>query len=233
MFVFIALLVKKYLSKLNYDATSGGLWLKQELRPKIAMKKQKDFSQGDFDKLLNLLDPIREEAERKYESIYQRLITFFGQSKCFFLEDLVDKTVDRVIKKIKDGTEITTSPPKFFLGVAHYILLEYQKEKKPVPLENAPPTKLCTDSPDELLEKEAERQALDKRLECLELCMKKLGLDKSSLILEYYPEETVGRKEKREMLAKKLGIPNGTLRTRALRIREELQKCIEGSMALS
>lgn len=229
MFVFIALLVKKYLSKLNYDATSGGLWLKQELRPKIAMKKQKDFSQGDFDKLLNLLNPIRQEAERKYESIYQRLIAFFEYNKCLMPEEQANETIDRGIEKIKKGTEIT-SLEAFLAGIARFVLKESRKVECPIPLppENTLPNELHIHSPDKLLEKEAERQALDKRLECLELCMKKLGLDKSSLILEYYPDETVGRKEKREMLAKKLGIPNGTLRTRALRIREELQKCIEG-----
>lgn len=191
------------------------------------MKKQKDFSQEDFDKLLNLLDPIREEAERKYEDIYQRLIVFFEYNKCLTPEECADETVDRVIKKIKEGTKITTSPPNFFHGVARFVLLECQKEKKLEPIENVPSTKLCTDAPDELLEKEAERKMSEKRLECLERCMQKLQPDERYLILEYYPEETNGRIEKRKVLAEKLGIPNGALRIRALRIRGELQKCIE------
>lgn len=191
------------------------------------MKKQKDFSQGDSDKLLSLLNEDPEEAGKQYIKLYKQLVTFFEYSKCVFPEEYADETVDRVIEKIKEGTKIT-SPKAFFLGVARYVLKEFRKVQYPIPLpsENTLSNKLQTDSPDEISEKEAERQTSEKRFECLERCMQKLQPDEKYLLLEYYPEETNGRIEKRKVLAEKLGIPNGTLRIRALRIRGELQKCI-------
>lgn len=186
-----------------------------------------DFEQEEFDKLLRFLNVDREQAAAKYETIRCKLITFFEQRRCPSPEELTDETINRVIKKIAKGISvISTTPDAFFFGVARYILLEYKNKKHPIPLEDVPSTRIRSDSIDEIKEQEAIRLKSEQRMECLDRCMDKLQPEDRYLIMEYYKGETKVRIETRRLLTKKLEIPNGLLRTRALRLRKKLEDCI-------
>lgn len=57
-----------------------------------------------FEQLLAWLDEDRELAGKKYEEIRFRLINLFIARGCRISEELADKTIDRVARKVKDRT---------------------------------------------------------------------------------------------------------------------------------
>ncbi|HET9532865.1 MAG TPA: hypothetical protein VFQ92_21095, partial [Blastocatellia bacterium] len=57
--------------------------------------------------------------------------------------------------------------------------------------------------------------------------LQRLSPDNRELILQYYDKEKGAKIESRKQLAERLGISVNTLRMRALRIREYLQRCVE------
>jgi len=56
-----------------------------------------------FEKLLAALGPGREQAGETYERIRQRLLRFFEWRRADCPEDLTDRTIDRVGKRLEDG----------------------------------------------------------------------------------------------------------------------------------
>jgi DNA-directed RNA polymerase specialized sigma24 family protein len=67
----------------------------------------------------------------------------------------------------------------------------------------------------------------DLRTECLLSCLRKLTSEKRELILGYYAKEKQVKIDHRTEMAKRLGLTVETLRVRAYRIRNALEKCIE------
>jgi len=176
------------------------------------MKKEWILTQESFDALLSWLDPNREAAGRKYETIRCRLIKIFACRGCFEPEDLADETINRVTNKLKDiETDFTGEPALYFYGVANKVHLEYLR-RKPVP--TLPPPRSNT------AEIELEHH-------CLDRCVEKLGPDNRSLVLEYYQDEKQAKIEHRKLLAERLGIALNALRIRAHRLRATLQRCLE------
>ena len=65
------------------------------------------------------------------------------------------------------------------------------------------------------------------RIDCLRACLQRLSSENRELILQYYSGEKSAKIDSRKKLSQRLGIPVNTLRMRALRIRENLQRCVE------
>lgn len=179
------------------------------------MRTQWEISQDAFDKFLAWLDPDRELAGTKYETIRRKLIKIFVCRGCAVGEDLADETINRVIRKIPELADFYTGDPAaYFCGVARNVHLEYVKKNpasRPMPV---------ADPPDQ---KELE-------YECLERCMDKLAPDNRELMLEYYQKEKQEKIDHRKELAARLGIAVNALRIRAHRIRLSLQSCVENCL---
>jgi DNA-directed RNA polymerase specialized sigma24 family protein len=176
------------------------------------MKKEWVLTQEAFDALLAWLDPDRELAAQKYESIRTRLIKIFACRGCAEAEDLADETINRVTNKLPEiqGTFVG-EPARFFYGVANKIQLEHSRPQRTIPI--TPPTDNDEDS-------ELEYQ-------CLDRCMEKLSSENRQLVLSYYQEEKHAKIEHRKRLATSLGIALNALRIRAHRIRASLQECVK------
>ena len=66
----------------------------------------------------------------------------------------------------------------------------------------------------------------ERRFSCLHNCMEFLDAPSRELILQYYQHEKKAKIDHRKDLAERLGISLNTLRMRAHRIKESLQKCV-------
>jgi DNA-directed RNA polymerase specialized sigma24 family protein len=66
----------------------------------------------------------------------------------------------------------------------------------------------------------------DVRQECLNHCLRQLTAENRELIIEYYRKEGRQKSDHRVAMAERLGIPLNTLRGRAQRIRDKLERCI-------
>ena len=132
---------------------------------------------------------------------------------------------EEVARKLAAGEEIhLADPASYCYGVAHNILKEYWREPARETLsldsqpnnDNPPPNATVPPST------ESERQETEINLAYLDTCLQRLSLEDRELILKYYQGDHRGRINNRHELAAELGLSPGSLRIRALRIREQL-----------
>lgn len=172
--------------------------------------------QSDFDQLLAWLDEDRELAARKYEAIRLRLTKIFSARGCTVAEELADDTIDRVTKKVSaiaDGYE--GDPAIYFYGVARIVFLEFTRK----PVTNELPLHLADHN-------KTENDELERQDECLEKCLKKLPAGQKSFIIKYYKRTKTEKIKNRLRMMEEFEITAETLRVRAFRIRDKLQKCV-------
>lgn len=165
-----------------------------------------------FDALLEWLDPNREIAARKYETVRAGLIRIFTSKGFADAEDLTDETLNRVSKKLPDVEDDHDQKIRYCRGVARNIMLEAWRRKE-----------VATDK---IPERFGLPTATTDRHDCLIKCLKCLSGDKCELILDYYVYDGRGKVELHKLMAEELGLTPGALRTRAHHIRVELEKCV-------
>lgn len=175
----------------------------------------------DFDRLLSWLSPDRERAGERYVEIRSALTRRFQQLGCVEPEDLANKTIDRVIRKLPEiiaGYE--GDPVPYFFSVAHFIHMEYLRSPAFVPL--APTDALLRDmaTPPQVFDDDDSVDA------CLRHCMEKLPQRSREMILTYYHGERQVKIRLRKELADRMGVRLTNLRLRAQRVRQGLKKCI-------
>lgn len=171
-----------------------------------------------LDALLAFLDADRERAGELYEAIRRRLVRLFEWRGLAFPEDLADETINRVARRIAEGTEVrATDPYGYFCGVAHLISKEVTRRaaRERVALEQG-------DWPASSSEEDADA---DVRLECLRRCLGKLPEEQRLLVLRYHQEQDHIRS--RQTLSQEMGIPMNALRIRVHRIRRKLEDCVQ------
>jgi RNA polymerase sigma factor (sigma-70 family) len=182
--------------------------------PTCPVKKEWVLTQEAFDALLAWLDPNRDAAAQKYESIRTRLIKIFSCRGCLEAEDLADETINRVTSKLADiQASFTGDPARYFYAVAKKILLEYSR-RRPAPSLPEPTI-------------DFEEFDAESEYECLDRCIGKLTPENRDLVLSYYQEEKHAKIAHRKQLAASLGIAVNALRIRAHRIRTELEQCVK------
>jgi len=173
-----------------------------------------------FDELLGWLDQNREQASEAYLDLRHGLVRIFIWNQCSDPEGLTDEVFDRVIRKLPGLRDIYEGNPRlYFYAVANNLIKEHRKvAKSQIPLDDI-------DIPieDSLVGEET----LEMRNECLEMCLKVLDAEKRDLILSYYSKEKREKSIHRAEMARRLGVSIGTLRVRMMRIRDNLEECIE------
>ena len=173
-----------------------------------------EINQQQFDRLLGWLDPDREKAAAKYESIRKRLIKIFVSRGSSTAEELADITINRVARKLPEiQAGYVGEPAHYFCGVASYVFREsLRKDRLP---SVGPPTPDPADEDDE------------RDYACLEKCMDKLPAHDRDLVAAYYQLEKHAKIDNRKRLAERLGMGMNALRIRACRIRAVLLECVE------
>lgn len=198
-------------------------------KDQVVGTKKWALTDSAFAGLLRWLDADKNRAGEKYERLHQKLCLYFEHRACLSPDDLTDQTLDRVARKIESGDDLSgAEPSSYCYGVAHKILQEYWRShsKETISLDSQPHV---VDSPANAtfsLNAENEDQDTELQLDCLHRCLQHLSPEDRELILGYYKGDHRERITSRHELAKRLEIPPGTLRIRALRIREQLRECI-------
>jgi DNA-directed RNA polymerase specialized sigma24 family protein len=167
------------------------------------------------------LDQNRDTAGRLYEDLRRRLILFFRLRRPQEAEDLADTVLDRVARKIAEGTQIE-KVEFYIVGVARFVLRERtaaSEHEARARQEMIHVQKMQVALPVEL--------PVETSVLALEDCLKGLGERDRSMILSYYGSDGDGRVRVRQELAQQLGISLNALHNRALRLRKQLERCVE------
>ena len=176
-------------------------------------KKVQELTQDDFGRLIRWLDPDPERAGIIYEKVRWRLIAILAARGCSIPEELADEVINRVSRRVVDIQDTYTGDKSiYFLGVMNNVHHEYLKRPKMT----GPPSVDITDAAN-----------TEDTHRCLDTCLGKLAPFSRILIERYYSEDKRRKIDLRKRVAAQLGISVGTLRLRALRIRQKLQVCIE------
>jgi DNA-directed RNA polymerase specialized sigma24 family protein len=174
------------------------------------------ITQEEFDRLLGWFNADRQTAGEKYEWIRKRLIKIFVCRGSNIAEELADRTINRVIRKLPEiQPTYVGDPAHYFVAVAQKIWLESIKRKQ------APAVGMPTLAPADD----------DGRYATLEKCLEQLTDEDRDLVLSYYQGEGQARIEHRKMLAARLGMGMNALRIKAYRIRSELEERIKRRMS--
>jgi DNA-directed RNA polymerase specialized sigma24 family protein len=181
-----------------------------------------------FDRLLEALDSDRERAGQSYVQIRRKLVKFFEWHGCVCPDDLADRTIDRVCRKVEEGEAIRAAEPSaYFHGVARNILREHwvENRKEAAMLRGFAP--LAEAASGQALPAASESFDADRRLRCLQRCLQTLFPESRDLILRYYEGPSEARIGNRKALSELLGIPLNALRIRSYRLRARLESCVE------
>lgn len=181
-------------------------------------RKGWDLTQEAFDELLAWLNPDREQAAKKYEDIRNRLIRIIMHRGCPPAEELADKTINKVARRVREiKMDYKGDPALYFYGVARNVISDYFRSKvEEVPIEpevlSVPPAS----EPDE-----SEREHA-----CLEKCLGEMNQPDRELLLDYYSEDGGPKIEHHKDLARRRGITVNALRILVCRLRARFKKCM-------
>jgi hypothetical protein len=174
------------------------------------------LDQQTFDHLLAWLDPDRDRAAERYELLRQRLILFFeGRSCGCAAEELADRTLDLVARKLALGAKIGVKLESYCYGVARYVRLEYSRLPTTVAILVEPPAEPSTTDEDHL--------AL---LSCIDACLQRLAPHERELIFRFYAGQGRDRIDDRKRMAEEAGISRNALGIRAYAIRCKLERSV-------
>jgi DNA-directed RNA polymerase specialized sigma24 family protein len=191
------------------------------------------LTEDAFARLLTQLDPDRERAAQKYEEIRRKLMKFFKWRGCLQFEEYADKTIDRVARKITEGATLQpASPSALFYGVAVNLLREHWRKTaaEQETLDDQTEPWNPSDDPEKIREQAETLQEQETRLNCLRHCLGQLPSENVHLIKQYYAEGDVLNKEQRKQIALRLNLSATALRSRAFRVRGELERCVDNCL---
>jgi DNA-directed RNA polymerase specialized sigma24 family protein len=166
-----------------------------------------------FGKFLRWLSENDERAVLEYHSLRTKLVRYFIHKGCSDPDDLFDKTIDVVAKKI-DTLREHSSPLAYCFGVAKNVWRQDLRQRKPASLEENVAVPTYTDP-----------QIHEQELKCLERCMDKLSPGDRDVVVRYHQGQGQDKIEVRRHLANGLGGVNA-LRIRMCRIRKQLRVCV-------
>jgi len=189
----------------------------RRVETQVTQKKQWTLTGEAFDKLLARLDEDRERAGEKYEQLRLKLVKFFDYRGSLEPDEHADETLNRVTRKIDEG-EAIENLQAYCYGTARLFFLDVLKERKKVPLEDAPELVQEAD-----FDRESEA---DLQYRCFDGCLQKLPAENRELILGYYEDEKRDKIDKRKNLAERFGLELNALRIRTCRIRTKLEMCV-------
>ena len=182
-----------------------------------------EINKENFKKLLEWLDSDTEKAAERYGHIYRVLIKYFNSAGCPNSEELADETIDRMIGQIKKLKNYEGEKIKYFLGIARNIKKEsFRKRENQTELndlENLSEQAAKLENPDD--ENWSEIQ-----MNCLKICLKKLGAKERKLILGYYNITKSNKKiAVHKKLAEKFSLSANALRVQVFRLKQSVAEC--------
>lgn len=166
-----------------------------------------------FEALLEWLDPDREKAGQRYETIRAGLVRMFVANGLSDAEYYADEAIDRVTKRLPEiRGNYVGDPARYFHGVARNLIREARRRKE-----------VATDVLPVLIWSEPERSDTS---ECLSKCLGLLPPDKQEMVLDYHLYKGQEKVRHHREMAVELSITEGALRTRVHHVRVGLEKCV-------
>src|SRR3954467_12825272 len=87
-----------------------------------------DITQEQLNRLLQWLDPDPERAGQKYQRVHTHLVKIFVCRGSRVPQELADKTINRVARKLPEIQSTYVGDPAFyFAGVANFIYMESRR----------------------------------------------------------------------------------------------------------
>lgn len=188
------------------------------------MKREREPTQEELDKLLAWLHLDRDAAAAKYETIRNGLIRFFLFRECIDSEMLSDEVINRVAVRIDKVSEKYSEPAKCFHGFAVNVYREYLQDRA---RQAGTDPSVLSEPPDD----EEERKRLELEDECLKRCMGKLTTGDDDLFRRYFQELTPAKIRIRKKLAAELRLTGNALAIKVGRIRKRLRECMKECLA--
>ena len=175
------------------------------------MKKERDPTREELEKLLAWFDSDRENAAVKFQSINARLIRVFASRGCVDADSLGDEVMNRVAVRIDTVIVKYPDPAHCCLAFIDNVYREWYRDQCRKANAKPPPGP----RPVEELEKEDE---------CLKQCLQTVSKPDRNLFERYFQSEK--RIETRKKLASELALTMNALRIRAHKIRKTLRQCL-------
>ena len=177
------------------------------------MKRERDPTAEEFEKLLAWFGSDHDEAGRQYKLIYTRLVRVFTSRGCIDSGVLADEVMNRVAVRIDTVIENYTDPIRCCLGFIEHVYQEDLRDQKKRATATIPPPP----RPPEELEREDV---------CLKGCLESLTTPERELFERYFQGERRIRINNRKKLAAQLMLTANALRIRAYHLRKELHECL-------
>lgn len=166
-----------------------------------------------FEHLLFWLHHDEVESARKYEAIRERLSGYFRYRGCASPDELVDRVIDRVARRLAEGVHVYAADPYgYFRGVARNVLFEWLREQR----RSKELTFLAG----------SDSSHLHRRLACMERCWALVPPQTRQMMIDYCSVDKTSKRRQRETLAERLGLSLSTLRLRVHRVRQHLERSV-------
>lgn len=172
-----------------------------------------------LDALLAALGCTSHEAAVAYEALRERLILFFTWKGASAPTTLVDRTLDRMARKLADGEQLTREPVHYALAVARYVFLESVKAEA----RERTAAQEVADVPTHDVEHEA-------RLAAIDACLSGMDPPDADLLREYHAHRGQRKISVRKALAQARSTSLNALRIRVMRLRRALESCVRDRM---
>ncbi|HEY7387390.1 MAG TPA: hypothetical protein VH640_02700 [Bryobacteraceae bacterium] len=173
-----------------------------EREEKPAARGRWSLSGEAFDRLLLALDPDREAASHKYEALRRKLIDLFAWERSESPEDLADETLNRLARRVSEGTDIP-NVDRYAYGIARLLLQEEARAHRTRAAALRDLRLVAGTAPDSGM------------LDRIRQCLAALPEQSRELLVRYYTED-------RAKLAQDQGISLNALRNRVLRLRQQV-----------
>lgn len=183
-------------------------------------RREWELTPEAFAGLLAKLASDPELAGEKYEELRGKLIKFFEWRGSLFPDQHADETLNRIARRIEEGEQIEKNVIAYALGVARFVWLEVLRDpdNQRAEMNELAPLAAKAHNPDD-----DDNQWLD----CLKKCLGDMPKENREIIIEYYQDEKRAKIDNRRTLALKLGISLNALFSRAKRLRDKLEQCVD------
>lgn len=175
-----------------------------------------------WEKFLAAFSRDRNEAADGYELARRKLVRYFEHHGVIDADRCADETLDRAMRRIYEGIEVTNLMPYLFT-IARNVFLEVLKEQEK---QRRALSTMKTEVPPEQFDTEK----VDQRQNCFDRCLQGLAPESRTLILAYYEKARHAKIEQHTDMATDLGITLNALRIRIHRIRASLENCVRKCM---
>lgn len=180
------------------------------------------LTQEAIDALLAVFHEDREEAACRYNSLRERLTSFFVRRQFVQAESLADEVLDRMARRITTGEQIV-SPESYAYGVARFVAQEQQRRD----VREGVASKAYVQNTLLNFDTISERALKDAMQHCLE----RHSAQDRELLMQYYASRGQKKIEQRQELALKLNLTPDGLRKHTFRLRRTIETCVRARLA--